>query len=112
MKKLLMLLAVVGLVGCDSAPQNQYPASMLDGKPMAPGSWHYAHVKCHTDGYSRNYLRDDGSIIRLNLTGPTEPGLPDGCAGVIHATVPSFEDNDMDSTYFFQKFVPDAKETK
>ena len=113
MKRLAVILLLAGTAGCCRSPLEPapvlYPASILDGKPMYGGSWHKAHVKILR---LRDLQLDDGSIIVLSFIGWPRPETVEGESGTVYASVPSFyiSPTDDDSTYYFQKFVPDAKE--
>ena len=81
---------------------------MLDGKPMAPSSIHRAHGTIR--GYGEDFQRDDGVIVKLFLTGGSDPeSLHDGMRGTIEVSVPSFDDDDDDGTYYFRSWTPDAR---
>lgn len=83
-----------------------YPTSMLDGKPMAPSSIHRAHGTIL--GYGEDFRRDDGVIVKLFFTGGTSPdSLHAGMRGKIEVSVPSFDDEDNDGTYYFRSWTPD-----
>ena len=78
--------------------------SPLDGKPNSPSSWHAAHVTVLDD---EDFVLDDGTVIKLFFTGVTGPRNL-RAAGTLYVSVPSFDDEDDDNTYYFQKFVPDG----
>jgi hypothetical protein len=112
------------LLGCfihgirSNAPPSYSPSSVsspavinpspLDGKANSPNSWHKGHVHAYTI-FSGRFQLDDGTFIKLFFTGGTRPEIPVGASGVIYVSVPSFEDDDADNTYYFQKFVPDTQ---
>jgi hypothetical protein len=108
---LLLGIVVGSMTGCKSIEAKIYPESNLDNLPMAPNSMHHAHLSCGGDHYGV-FIHDDGTIIRIFFTGGTQPYLEAPCSGELYASVPSYEDNDADGTYYFIKFVPDKKVTK
>lgn len=104
MKKLILVAVLaVFAVGCG----RDYPLSSLDNKPMVPNSIHSAHVTALTE-YG-DFQLDNGVQIKLFLTGGSGPHLDRGATGTIVVSVPGYEeDHDADSTYYFQKFMPDT----
>jgi hypothetical protein len=103
---LLLTMAMVGGIGCGKpAPKPILYPSPLDGTSNSAGSWHSAHV--NAVDCCGAFVLDDGTRITLFWTGGTDPHLRGGEHGIIYASVPSFETNDDDNTYYFQKFVQD-----
>ena len=91
-----------------SSQAPHYPTSMLDGKLMAPSSIHRSHGTIR--GYGEDFQRDDGVTVKLFFTGGSDPeSLHDGMRGTIEVSVPSFDDDDDDGTYYFRSWTPDAK---
>ena len=99
----------VGTVAAVAAVASPQFPSPLDGKDNAPNSWHSAHVVWI--GYA-TWRLDDGTFVKLYFTGGTHPSLPEGASGTIYVSVPSYDHDDADNTYYFQKLVPDKKDSQ
>lgn len=81
--------------------------SNLDGENNSPNSWHSAHVR-KLGIYYGDFTLANGTIIKLFFTGGTTPEIAPGTKGTIYVSVPSYNNDDADNTYYFQKFVPDG----
>ena len=102
----VLMATLTAAVGC--TPNS--PTSMLDSTPMTPNSVHCGHVK-FLGRYQ--WQKDDGTIISFFFTGGSDPIFRDGpVAGILCASVPSFDDDDNDSTYYFRSFKPDSAQQK
>jgi hypothetical protein len=117
-KFVVAILASCCVDGCHQlsppTPPHTYPTSSLDGTPMYPCSWHKAHVRRNgDDGPSGDFILDDGTAVHLFFGGGSGPWTLPSMPGTLYVEVPSFEHDDEDNSYNFEKFVPDrAAQTK
>ena len=98
-----LLLFVIPVVAHEACP------SALDGQPNSRNSWHKAHVA--VEDCCGTFSLDDGTLVKLFITGGSLPTLTKGARGLLYVSVPSYKD-DCDNTYYFQKFIPDKGEQK
>ena len=102
MEKILAVLSLLILIGCESREEKELVLSSLDNKPCIKYSMHSTHVTVISND---EFRKDDNTIIKLYFTGGTSPKLEPGSRGVLTASCPSFGCEDQ--TYFFYSLKED-----